>query len=810
VRAIAQENKDTPAGNIRMGLTDYLVRVPGEFDRADPMRQIVLAVRNDSVVRLADVAAVADGFAEQQVYPSINRRPGAILMVQKQSGANTVQVARAVRERLEELKRRLPPDVTLVNLMDSSEDIERAVKDLSKTLLLGGLLCMAVVLVFLRRWRATLVVALTLPFSLVTALILTFFLGYTINMMTLFGFIIAIGMVVDNAIVILENITRHREGGERPGEAAIYGASEVAMAVTASTLTTVCIFFPILFVKGITRIIFSQFAIVVAVTLAGSLFSAITLAPMLSATLMGREKATQSRGRLFLLSERVFDGLSAHYGRLLGWALGHRKTVIGLSVALFAGTLLLMPFLGSEFMPEQDQAIVMGTIEQIPQDERIAVFTRCGVTPSAMASGMGQKEGSYVGTLGVKLVPRTERSRTASEIAAALRRRIQTMRGTLRIQKFRLETGDPMGSMIAGGGQPLTVDIIGDDIALTDEIAARIKEIAEQTPGTVDVSVSRVQGKPEIWVAADRAKASTLGLNVSAIGDTVRASFYGRQASKYRIHGDEYDIFVRLREADRGDVTDVLATPLRVAGGRMVRLENVAQTSVHRGPLEIERKDQGRIVRVGANVYKRSLGDAAADIEAGIEEMDIPRGVEVAMAGQTEEMHESFFWLGLALAVGVALVYMVMASQFESLVDPFVVIFSLPFAFTGAVWAIFLGGQHISIVVLLGLLLLVGVVVNNAIVLVDYVNILRARGRSVNDAVQEAGRTRLRPVLMTALTTIVALLPMAFGAGQGSEVWNPLGLTVMGGLLVATVVTLVLVPTVYSIFETSVKRNSNR
>lgn len=833
VRAVARENRDTPAGNVKMGLTDYLIRVPGEFDAVAPMRQIVLALRNGATIRLSDVGTVEDGFEEIQRYITINADRAALLMIQKQSEANTVEVARRVRVRLEELKKRLPPDVKLINVMDSSEDIERSINDLLQTLLIGGLLAMVVVLIFLRRWRATLVIGLTIPFSLILAIILVYFLHYTINMMTLFAMIIGVGMIVDNAIVILENITRHREEGERPGEGAVYGASEVAMAITASTLTTVCIFFPILFVKGITRIIFTEFAIVVAVTMFASLFSAVTFTPMLSSRLMGRKKfSDEPRGRLFNLSERAFESLSEGYGRLLNWALRHRKTVVLTAAILFGGSLLLVPFLGSEFMPEEDLALVRGTLylpvgtrveetarvmgeldriikKQIPENERIAVFTRCGTSQSGTSSIYGE-EGSHIGSFGVKLVPKVERSRNVWEIAAALRRRIDAARGLLRIEKYRLETGDPMGGLILGGEQPLTVNIIGNDLEVTDQIAARIKEIALKTPGTVDVAISRVKGKPELWVNIDRDKASALGLNVSDIGDTVRASFYGRKASKYRIHGDEYDIFVRVQEPDRRDIRDVLATPVRIPSGHLVRVENVAQTAVERGPLEIERKDQGRIVNVTGNVDKRSLGEVVADLEAEIRKMDIPAGVEVRMAGQTEEQREAFFWLSLALGVGIVLVYMVMASQFESLLDPFVVMFSTPFAFTGAIWAIFLGGHHISVVVFLGLLMLIGVVVNNAIVLVDYVNILRDRGLELFEAVHLAGKTRLRPVLMTALTTIVALIPMAFGRGQGSEIWNPMGLTVMGGLLVSTLVTLVLVPTIYSIFESHVRLRNNR
>jgi len=831
VRAIRNENKDTPAGNVKMGLTDYLVRVPGEFREVEPMRQIVLASRNGSIVKLSDVGIVEDGFKEIQRYIRINGQSAGILMVQKESEANTVQVARRVRKRIEQLKKRLPPDIEIINVMDSSEDVERMIHDLSNTLLTGGLLAMVVVLVFLRQWRATIVIGFTIPFSLIVAIILIYFLDYTINMMSLFGMIIGIGMVVDNAIVVLENVTRHREGGERPKEGAVYGASEVAMAITASTLTTVCIFFPILFVKGITKVIFTEFAIVVSVVLLASLFSAITLTPMLSSTLMRASIQRRRRSRFFTKTEQMFNSLAKRYAKLLDWVLEHRKSVITVAAILFVTSLSLVPLIGTEYMPEEDMGSIQGTVhmpvgtrveetgrvmeaiekiitEEIPESERIAIFTRCGISESGMSSLFGE-EGSHIGAFGLKLVPKVERTRLVKDIAAALRRRLDELTGLLRVEKYSIDTGDPMAGLILGGGKPLTVDIIGDDMEVTDRIAAQIKNIAENTPGTVDVAVSRVRGRPELWVNVDRAKASAMGLNVSDIGDTVRASFYGREASKYRIHGDEYDIFVRLGEADRRDIHDVPATPVRLLSGQLVRLSNIAETNIEFGPVEIERKDQGRIVNVEGNLYKRSLGEVVADVEAEIEKMDIPSGVEVYLAGQAEEQRESFFWLILALIVGAALVYMVMASQFESFLDPLVVMFSVPFAFSGAIVAIFLGGHNISIVVFLGLLMLIGIVVNNAIVLVDYINILRARGLGMNEAIRQAGQTRLRPVLMTAFTTIFALIPMAFGKGQESEAWNPLGLTVIGGLLVATLVTLVLVPTMYSVVETHVKKSSS-
>ena len=823
VRAISAENQDIPAGNIKMGDTDYLLRVPGELKDVELMKHIVLSTRNHSVIRLADVATVEDGFKELTQEVTINGEHGAAIVVRKQSGANTVDVAERVKKKVKELQKRLPADIEIVPVMDNSEDIKRAINALVQTLWQGGLLAMLVVLIFLRQWRTTLIIGTTIPFSIILALIVIFFLGYTINMMSLFGFVIAVGMIVDNAIVILENITRHREEGERPVEGAIYGTTEVAMAITASTLTTVCIFFPVLFIKGITKIFLTQFAVVASICLLGSLFSALTLTPMLSSVLLAgaRFEKTQ-RKRFFQITEKWYRAVEAGYARLLSWALSHRKTVVLLALILFASSVALVPQLGTEFMPKQDMNSIRATIympagtkveatqavmeklstiarELIRPEERIAVFTRCG-TSATMASIMSD-EGSHIGMLSVRLVTRDHRTRSDQEIAEILRKKITELQNELRIEKFRIETTDPLSGMILGGERPLTVNILGDNLEETDKLASQIKEIAVNTPGTIDVDISREKSRPELWVNVDRAKASQLGLNVSGIGDTLRASFYGQQAGKYRIHGDEYDIFVRLNSSSRISIDDPNATHVRLPDGRLVRVDNVAEVHTAFGPVQIDRKDQTRVVNVRGDVYGRALGDVVKDIKEKIQKLTIPSGIEVVMAGQAEDIRTSFFWMELALAVGIALVYMVMASQFESLIDPFVVMFSVPFAFTGVFWALKLFGYHISVVIFIGLLVLVGTVVNNAIVLVDYINILRARGQPLSIAIPNAGKTRLRPVLMTALTTIIALVPMAFKRGQGAEVWNPLGMTIMSGLLVSTLVTLVLVPVVYSLFK---------
>jgi len=781
------------------------------------------------VVRLRDVAQVNYGLKDRDLYVGINGKPGAILMVLKQSEANTVRVARNVKAAMGPLAKRLPPDVRIINVMDGSEDIERMVRDLEQTLIIGGCLAMLVVLIFLRQLRGTVIIGLTIPFSLIAAGLVMYFMDYSINMMTMFALIVVIGMVVDNGIVILENITRHREEGESATEGAIFGASEVSMAIIASTLTTLCIFFPLLFVKGLTKVIFTPFALVAAIVMLASLFTALTMTPMLASRLLPRDyAATKSRSTFFRLSEAAFDRLASGYSALLGWCLRHRAVVILAAIALFAGSLMLVPLIGWEFMPKEDRSMITGTVklpvgtrvertadamhaihdaivQEIPQEQIRAIFTRCGIS----GAGFTTDEGAYIGAFGVKLVPKDERGRHITQIADALRKRIQRIAGLYSISELRVSIGDPMSSMIMGGEQPLSVNILGDDLEAVYGYAQQLKPKIAKVPGAVDIAVSMERGSPEVWVNVDRSKASAMGLNVADVADAVRTAVYGRVASKYRVHGDEYDIRVRLREPDRTRIEDLGQLPVRLPTGDLVRVENIAAVEKERGPIKIDRKDQRRIVRVEGDVHGRSLGEAMVDVQDLITQNPPPRGVTVVMGGQSEDIKEAFLWLTLALGVGMILVYMVMASQFESLVDPFVIMFSLPFAFIGVMWFLAIFGYSLNIIVFLGLLLLIGVVVNNAIVLVDYINILRARGRSVLQAVQEAGRARLRPVLMTAVTTIAALMPMAFKHGEGSEVWNPLGTTILGGLLISTLVTLVLVPTVYSIFESHIKQRNH-
>jgi len=687
--------------------------------------------------------------------------------------------------------------------------------------MLGGIFVVLVVLLFLRRVRSSMIIALSIPSSLIIAFIFLFAFDYTINLMSLASLAIAIGMVVDNSVVVLDNISKQLERGVRPREAAIFGTGEVAAAVIASTLTTIITFVPILFVTGITGIIFKQLGGCIIVTISVSLLVSLTLTPMLCAKLLDN-KPSRSRvlAAVFTRSERWFGWVEDQYRDLLDWALAHRKSVIAAALLLFGGSLALIPLCGTEFTPEEDAGElrltyelpvgaryeetarigqqIMALIEaQVP--ERTKTFIMAGRQRNAKSmGGGGMATGTNIGTVIIQVGSKLTRARTTKEIGAALRPHIMNFPG---IRRYSLTTGNAINSMLMGGGKPLSFEIRGKDLDLAMQYAQRVQAIFLRTPGATDVQLSLDLGQPELRVNVDRAAAARLGLSTVLVADTVRDYFDGTDASNYREAGEEYDILVRLGEGQRSGPRDLAAVTLRSVTGAAVPLAAVARITNEVGPVSIERVNQERVVKVNANISNRSQGEIAADIDAALQEIVFPPELSVKWAGMVKEQQKSFRDLFLLLVLGIVLVYMVMAAQFESLRDPLIIMFSVPFALTGVVLALFLTGNTVSLISFVGLIMLLGVVVNNAIVLVDYTNLLRARGADVCAAIREAGHNRLRPVLVTTITTLLGLFPMALTKGDGSETWSPLGWSLIGGLTLSTLVTLVLVPVIYSYFE---------
>jgi HAE1 family hydrophobic/amphiphilic exporter-1 len=829
ISVLQAENVTQPAGNLKFGLSDYLIRIPGEFADPSELNTVIVGSHEGRLIYLKDVARVEDGFKEKTDISRTNLRQGLSMMVQKQTGTNTVEVARRVKRKLAELSPALPPDIEMSVIMDTSDDIITSLKSLAGTVWVGGVLVIVVVWFFLRRFRPSLIIALTIPFSLLIAFIYLFLAGKTINVMSLSSLTIAVGMVVDNAIVVVDNIMRHRDRGVRPAEAAIFGTSEMFLSISASTATTVVVFLPMLFITGVVGVMFTELAVIVTVTLLASLFTAATFTPMLCSKLLGQEEGEGPRHfrRLYALFERWFTSWETGYSRALDWCLTRRKTVIFGFSGIFLLCLLLVPLVGSEFAPEEDTGDLSITVQlpigtRVEESDRLAkrieeimvqnvpekryINVRSGQTGGGFSAIFGGASGSHVVTCRAKLVPKTERERAVKEIAQDVRKRIKELPGVL---KINVSTGNPMGRIITGtGGKAVQIEVMGNSFADTDAVAEEIRQIMEKVPGAVDVAVSRELKRPELRVAVDREKASSLGLNMKTIADSIEAFIEGSTAGRYREKGETYDIVVRLEEGSRTSPEDI--TSLSVVSPftkRQIALASVATTYETVGPVEIERQNRERVVMVECNIFERSLGEVVSDISRETAKLTLPPNVTINFGGEAEEQGKAFRDLLFLLILGVAMVYMVMAAQFESLIDPFIVMFAIPFTFTGVIVAFVLTGTTLSIISFLGIIMLMGIVVNNAIVLISYINILRARGLSMREAVTVGGKERLRPVLMTTITTLVGLLPLALSTGQGSETWQPLGITMVSGLAFSTLITMLFIPTLYAVFESHLKKS---
>lgn len=831
---IQQENVTTPAGYIYEGKRRFSVRVPGEYTRVKELKETLISYANGRAVYLKDIAQIKDDFRESLKRVHVNEKNGGFIVVQKQSGANTVVVARAVKEKLKEIVPRLPKDVEVKILMDNSDFIVTSLNNLKQSIYWGGFLVILVLLFFLRNLRASFIVALEIPISLLVTFIFVYFFGWTINIISLASLAIAIGMVVDNAIVVIDNIDRHLTEGEMPQEAAIFGTGEIGGAILGSTLTTIVIFVPLIFAGGFLQIYFKQLAYIVTITLLASLFVAYTLSPMLSGQLLnlkrlhvngGGNKQNNFSGRFFAWSEKQFVKMDEKYRGLLGWALLNRKKVVFGALAIFVVSLLMFPLVGTEFLPREDQGFMRLRIElpkgtAVEETEQVVrkiekiiseevpelkmMMVDMGESREGFGSVQGgRKELSNAADFFGKLVPKDQRKRSDLAIIEAIRPKIEKIPGLV---KINFSSQDPIEQMIMGSGKPLTIELYGDDLQKGAVLADEISKTMAQVKGVKDIEISFEQGNPEIWVRVNRDKATTLGLSVGYIANTVRSAYYGVTVSKFRELDNEYDIFMNLNRQERTGLSNLLSLTILLPTGQTIPLANVATVERQFGPLEILRKDGVRMIKIDAAAYGRSLGEITNDVSALLNKQVMPVGFSYKFGGTIKEQRSSFKSLFAAFVLGVLLVYLVMAAQFESLRDPFIIMFSVPFAITGVIWGLLFAGLTFNIMTFLGLIMLVGIVVNNAIVLVDYTSILRNRGMELFEAVQLAGKTRLRPVLMTTITTLFGLLPMALSRGEGSESWAPMGVSLIGGLSVSTLITLILVPVLYTVFEQRFKR----
>jgi len=782
---IREGNVNIPAGTIEKGNFEITVRTPGEYTDLKQLQDTVIAIRHGAPIQLKEIALVEDSWQKITRIVRINGVPGIWLSVYKQSGKNTVEVARAALAELERINRDIP-QIDIIPIIDTSDYIVRSITNVGTSAIYGGLLAIFVLLLFLRNFRSTIVIATAIPVSIVATFALLYFSHATLNIMTLGGLALGIGMLVDNSIVVLENIFRMRESGDLLDHAAVDGAEEVTSAVIASTLTTLVVFLPLVFIRGMSGVMFKQLSLVVSFSLLCSLAVALTVVPTLSARILPRESNDERlrhslRGSIFELSGRFLKALENRYKQLLHFALANRAFVVTLAILLLIASLLLTPYVGVELMPSTDEGVVrvegemaVGTrlglldekfkvVEQVINESVPEI--RC--TRTNVGGSRWHGSGGHTGDVRISLKPQSERNRSSEQIAVDLRGKLSNMPGM--IVRTRADQGLFVFRMMTQGADKVQVEVRGHDLQMADRLAAQVKDIVESTNGITDARVSRESGSPEELILIDRQKAADMNLTVSKIANALQTILSGTRAGYYRQGGDEYTILVKLRDAEQMNLRDM---------------------------------DQERIIRVSAEISGRDMGSVLSDLQEQLQKVPVPPDFTIGFGGDYEEQQKSFRELLLSCILAIVLVYMVMASQYESLRDPFVVMFSVPLAAIGVILMLFLTRTTFNVQSFIGCIMLEGIVVNNAILLVDHTNLLRRKaGLPLREAIEEAGRRRLRPILMTAMTTVIGLMPLALGLGEGGEAQAPMARAVIGGLLSSTLITLVFVPVVYSVFE---------
>jgi HAE1 family hydrophobic/amphiphilic exporter-1 len=818
VQILRTENQNIPLGEVNDASRTLLLRSPGQFTNLEEIRNLVVLTREGVPVYMKDIAEVRDSTEDRRQITRINGRPGIRMRVTKQSGTNTVQIAEGVRAEIARINREVA-GMRLQILDDQSVFIDRAIHSVQEHAMIGSVLVIAIIFLFLRDLKSTLIICTSIPISVIGTFALLYFGGYTLNTLTFGGLALGIGMIVDAAIVVLENTYRHLEMGKDRMTAAIDGSEEVWSAILASTLTHIAVFVPMLFLTGISSIMFGQLAAVVSFSLAMSLLVAVTIVPVLCSRLLdppthGKD-AQGVFGSISRGVDRLLEGLDAFYARALHIALHHRPTVFLVGFGLFAVALYLLPRIGFEFQPTTDEGevtvdaeLAVGTRIEVTEagliqlEERIREFVPEATMLITQAGGGGGwgNNSTHRGNIQVRLVSRTERQRSNEQISMELRRQLAGLPGV--VVRARASGGQNMmrGMGNQGGGR-LAVEIMGHDLDISRRIAQDVKTLMDSTPGVADSRLQREEGRPELAVRVDRDKAALLGMTVTGVANTIRTNVAGEQAAMFREAGNEYPIVVRLREEDREEVSSVGDVLLSTPGGQVLPAKNVMVIDRDTGPVSIERKNQERIQRVTAET-EVTLSQAVANVQARLGEVNVDQNFAVGFGNEVEEQARSFRELQLVLILAIVLVYTVMASQYESLRDPFIIIFSIPLAAIGVVGMLLLTNTAFSMQAYIGVIMLAGIVVSNAILLVDYTNTLRERDKMpLRNAIETAGRHRLRPILMTSACTALGLVPMALGIGEGAELQAPLARVVIGGLITSTMITLVFVPAMYTLFE---------
>lgn len=815
--AVRKENVVVPAGTIEEKGVEYSIRTLGEYTSIDQIANTVVAYQNTSPIYIKDVADVVDGTEEQRQITRVNGKRAVVITVNRASGANTVEVSNRILSELKGIESSLK-GINLSVVFEQAKIIEESMSNLFNTIILAVVLCGVVLFIFLGSLRSSLVVLISIPVSIVTTFIAMNLFGVTMNIVSMGGLALGVGLFVDNSIVVLESIFRHREKGEPADQGAVIGSSEVATAITASTLTTICVFFPVVFVPGIAGQIFRDMALTVTFSLLISLFVALSLVPLISSRMryLGQ---SQNKGLVYSLG-RFVERLIRIYGKMLEGCLSYPKRTLATAGGLFLVSIFfLFQFIGLSFMPEMDTGSVNISIERkagtslgetdktfqkaekiikekVPELKNMFTNLGAGGGLAAIGAGLGG-EGSHAGSIRLELVDIEKRKRSTQEIEAQLR---DVLSRSLPEAEVKFTSAMAMGGL--GSTTGADIQIFGHDLAELRELSRQVKEGIRSVPGAVDVK-SNVgeEGRPQLSINYKRDRLYDFGLSTFYVSNLVKTAIQGSVASRYKEKGKEYDILVSVKEKDISKLEDIERINILTPKGADIRLADVVDIDYTRAPLTIHRKDQHRMADISFRAVGRPLGDVLGDVEAKVSSVNFPPDFRWEVGGSGEDMRESLTWLAYALIVGMLLVYMVMASEFESLRDPFIMFITIPLSLIGVAWMLFATGTTLSITSMIGVVMLVGIVINNSIVLVDYTNLLRHRGRSVQEAVREAGRIRFRPVLMTALTTILAMTPLALQLGPGAENWAPMARSVIGGLLAGTFVTLLIIPVIYTLFE---------
>lgn len=824
---VLQENMDVSAGTVKVGLEDFSLRVEGEFEESAEIAEIPLGMVNGKTLRIKDIASVRDTLRDITLEQKINRRDGGMLLVTKTSDANAVQVCEDAKVEIEKAMKTLPPDIKFEMINDSSDFITKAIRNLEETILYALLSVVVVVFVFLGRWRSTFIIAMTIPISLISAFIYLFVTDGSLNMITLMSLSIAIGMVVDDAIVVLENITKHVDRGSRPREAAKYGTNEVWTSVIVTTLVTIAVFFPLTLIPGIMGIFFKPLGWIICISITVSTITAISFTPMLSSKFLRLRNEDEDKKKKFSFyrwSTRWLDKLDVWYEKIIRWVLVNKyKTIISM-FSLFFASLFLAQFISSEFFPQNDMntltiyakmqqgqrvektreiALHIDSVirSQVPETRILTVSY--GSEETASFASMMSTTGNNIMNMRFRAVDTDERDRTIFQIA-------DQVRGILKefpeILEYEVSTS-------GGGSTANTVDveIIGHNFDVTTNFAQLVARELRSVPGAEDILISRGDDKTELQIYFDREKLARHGLTTTAVGSMLRNSVYGYRNSKFKEEGEEYDIVVRLEEKYRESITDVENFILTDAYGQKIRLKELGEVREGFSPPSIERKSKQRYLKVSitpADGY--AMGDIAEAALAVVDKLEVPQGVTTYIGGSYEDQQESFGALILLMVLALMLVYIVMAAEFESYLMPFIIMLAIPFAFTGVILGLLITGSTLSIVAALGAVMLIGIVTKNGIVLIDYINLMRERGYRMIEAVALSCRSRLRPVLMTSFTTILGMVPMALSTGDGAETWQPMGISVIGGMVFSTIVTMLIVPAVYAATDKSGSRNKEK